>query len=139
MWPTWPARPLAPKRDIARRMFDVIPLASLPELARSTSGMVRIGKEVTETPDYKLGKLIKHHYIRIRLEETEEEQNIFIGQLPERPTPKGIAEPGLLADLFVAKYIDHLPFYRQTEMLKHDHGWAIHKLPINYWFAACCP
>ena len=111
------------------------------EPEEDTTGMVEIGEEVTETLDYKPDKLLKRRYIRkkyARLEEVKGEQNIFIGQLPERPIPKGIAEPGLLAHLFVAKYIDHLPFYRQIEMFKRDHGWAIHKSTINDWFAACC-
>lgn len=111
------------------------------EPEEDTAGMVEIGEEITETLDYKPGKLLKRRYIRkkyARPEEVEGEQTVLIGELPERPIPKGIAEPGLLAHLFVAKYIDHLPFYRQIEMFKRDHGWAIHKSTINDWFAACC-
>lgn len=111
------------------------------EPAEDTTGMVEIGEEITEVLDYRPGILFKRRYIRkkyARVEEVEGEHTVLIGQLPERPIPKGIAEPGLLAHLFVAKYIDHLPFYRQIEMFKRDHGWAIHKSTINDWFAACC-
>jgi transposase len=111
------------------------------EPEEDTTGMIEIGEEITETLDYKPGKRLKRRYIRkkyARPEEVEGEQTIVIGKLPERPIPKGIAEAGLLAHLFVAKYIDHLPFYRQVEMFKRDHGWATHKSTINDWFAACC-
>ena len=36
---------------------------------------------------------------------------------PMRPIPRGMAGPGLLAHLLVAKYDDHLPLYRQGEIL----------------------
>ena len=36
--------------------------------------------------------------------------------MPSRPIPKGIAGPGLLAHVFVSKYVDHLPLYRQSEI-----------------------
>lgn len=111
------------------------------EPEEDTTGMVEIGEEITETLDYRPGVLLKRRYIRkkyVRAEEAPGAATILIGQLPERPIPKGIAEAGLLAHLFVAKYIDHLPFYRQIEMFKRDHGWAIHKSTINDWFSACC-
>jgi len=36
---------------------------------------------------------------------------------PTRPIPRGMAGPGLLAHVLVAKYDDHLPLYRQGEIL----------------------
>jgi transposase len=36
---------------------------------------------------------------------------------PTRPIPRGMAGPGLLAHILVAKYDDHLPLYRQGEIL----------------------
>jgi transposase len=35
---------------------------------------------------------------------------------PERPIAKGRASPGLLAHVLVAKYCDHLPLYRQSQI-----------------------
>lgn len=35
---------------------------------------------------------------------------------PTRPIPRGLAGPGLLAHILVAKYDDHLPLYRQGEI-----------------------
>jgi transposase len=35
---------------------------------------------------------------------------------PNRPIDRGLAGPGLLAHVLVAKYADHLPLYRQSEI-----------------------
>jgi transposase len=111
------------------------------EPEEDTTDMERIGEEITETIDYRPGLLIKRRYIRpkyARKEALQEQPGVLIAELPERPIPKGIAEPGLLAHLFVSKYIDHLPFYRQTKIFKRQHDWDIHKATINSWFVACC-
>jgi transposase len=79
-----------------------------------TTRMKLIGQKVTETVDYRPGVLLKRRYIRpkyARAEQMDGQLNVIIGELPERPIPKGIAEAGLLAHLIVAKYVDHLPFY----------------------------
>lgn len=124
------------------KLPDNIPVEEvIIEPTEDTSELELIGEQITETIDYKPGVLFKRRYIRrkyARKGTTEEQQALLIGQLPDRPIPKGIAEAGLLAHLFVAKYIDHLPFYRQIEQFKRNFGWVIHKSTINDWFAACC-
>jgi len=35
---------------------------------------------------------------------------------PERPIARGLATPGLLAQVLVSKYCDHLPLYRQSQI-----------------------
>jgi transposase len=39
---------------------------------------------------------------------------------PSRPIDKGLAGPGLLAHVLVAKYADHLPLYRQSEIYARE-------------------
>lgn len=39
---------------------------------------------------------------------------------PNRPIDKGLAGPGLLAHVLVAKYADHLPLYRQSEIYARE-------------------
>ena len=36
--------------------------------------------------------------------------------MPELPIPRGMAGPGLLAHVAVAKFCDHIPLYRQAEI-----------------------
>jgi len=112
------------------------------EPEEDTSGMVKIGEEITRKVDYTPGTLEIVEYVRpkyARPEADQEEQGaIVIAEVPDQVIPKGIPGVGLLVYLMVAKYIDHLPFYRQIEMFKRDFGWAIHKSTINDWFASVC-
>ncbi|MEZ5030896.1 MAG: IS66 family transposase [Saprospiraceae bacterium] len=107
-----------------------------------TSGMVQIGEEVTRKVDYTPGTLEIVEYVRPKYARPEAEQEergaIVIAEVPDQVIPKGIPGAGLLTHLVIAKYIDHLPFYRQIEMFKRDFGWAIHKSTINDWFVAVC-
>lgn len=41
---------------------------------------------------------------------------------PSRPIERGIAGPGLLAHILVAKFADHLPLYRQSVIYARDGG-----------------
>lgn len=111
------------------------------EPSEDTTNLVCIGEEVTEAVDYRPGILLKRRYIRRKYAQRNpagEQATVIIGEIPERPIPKGIAEAGLLAYILVSKFVDHLPFYRQIEIFKRQYGWSIHKSTINDWFAACC-
>ena len=111
------------------------------EPEEDTTGMKLIGEEITETIDYRPGVLFKRRLIRrkyARVAPEEGESAVVIAPVPERPIPKGIAEAGLLAYLIIAKFLDHLPFYRQIERFKREHNWVLQKTTLNDWFAACC-
>ena len=45
---------------------------------------------------------------------------IIIAPLPERPIPRGIAGPGLLAHVLVQKYGDHIPLHRQEGIFRRE-------------------
>jgi transposase len=112
------------------------------EPEEDTSGMVKIGEEITRKVDYTPGVLEIVEYVRPKYARPEAGQEeggaIVIAEVPDQVIPKGIAAAGLLTQLVIAKYIDHLPFYRQIEMFKRDFGWTIHKSTINDWFASVC-
>jgi transposase len=46
---------------------------------------------------------------------------IVIAELPERPIPRSVAGPGLIAHVITQKFADHLPLNRQQEIFKR-HG-----------------
>jgi transposase len=46
--------------------------------------------------------------------------SIVIAELPERPIPRGIAGPGLLAHVLVSKFADHLPLHRQEKIFRRE-------------------
>jgi transposase len=81
---------------------------------------------------------VRSKYALPEAEQTDDKPAIVIADVPDQVIPKGIPGSGLLTQIVVAKYIDHLPFNRQIEMFKRDHGWAIHKSTMGDWFAAVC-
>ena len=52
--------------------------------------------------------------------------------MPSRPIPKGYAGPGLLASIIVNKYADHLPLYRQSQILARE-GIDIDRSTLAGW------
>jgi transposase len=107
---------------------------------QDTAGLQCIGREVTDTLDYRPCQLVVIRRIRPKYarEEADGSTTVIIADLPNRPIDKGIPEPGLLAEICVAKYVDHLPFYRQIKRFERDHGWVVHQATVGDWFAATC-
>jgi transposase len=123
------------------KLPDNLPVKEiLLEPKQSTEGLVKIGEEITDTLDYRPGKLVIIRRIRPKyaLPQTDGSTTVLVAELPRRPIDKGIPEPGLLAEICVAKYVDHLPFYRQIKRFERDFGWIVHKSTIDGWFAATC-
>jgi len=56
---------------------------------------------------------------------------------PSRPIDRGIAGPGLLARVLTAKYCEHLPLYRQTEIFARQ-GVDLSRALLSNWVDACC-
>jgi transposase len=126
------------------KLPDHLPVRRIPvEPDEDTTGMIKIGEEITRKVDYMPGTLeiieyVRPKYARPEADQTEDKPAIIIAEVPDQVIPKGIPGAGLLTQIVIAKYIDHLPFHRQIAMFKRDHGWAIHKSTINDWFAAVC-
>lgn len=89
------------------------------EPEQSTAGLVCIGQEITKELDYTPAQLIARHFIRNKYALPNGE-GIIIGKLPSRPIEKGIAGAGLLSNILVEKFVDHLPIYRQIERFKRE-------------------
>ena len=58
--------------------------------------------------------------------------NIVQAYTPSKVIDKGIAGPGLLADIFVNKFSNHLPAYRQSQMFERE-GIDISRSTISSW------
>ncbi|MEO6166587.1 MAG: IS66 family transposase [Chitinophagales bacterium] len=100
------------------------------------TGLVKIGEEVTEELEYSPGKLFVNRYVRPKyVKPTKEGSKIIIAQVPERVLPKCIAGPSLLAALIIAKFIDHLPLYRQSQMFRRQ-GIDLPDSTIGAWVNA---
>lgn len=85
------------------------------------TGFTPMGNEVTEELEYTPGHFFVRQIIRpkyARPQEVEGKPSVVIAPLPPRIIEKGIAGPGLLAQVMIDKYVDHLPLFRQRERFK---------------------
>lgn len=89
------------------------------EPADDVALLKKIGEEVTEELEYEPGKLFVNKIVRPKYAKPGGE-GVIIAPMIERPLPKAIAGPGLLAQVCIDKYIDHLPLHRQMERFKRD-------------------
>jgi transposase len=106
------------------------------EPAQVTDGCKKIGEEITEELEYEPGKLFVNRYVRPKYV-IAENKSIIIAPMMERPLPKAIVGPGLLAQIIIDKYVDHLPLYRQMERFKRE-GINIPYSTIGDWIKNGC-
>jgi transposase len=111
------------------------------EPEEDTSEMECIGKEVTDLLELVPAKLFIKRYIRPKYIKPTDESALnhegVIAELPVFPIEKGIAGPGLLAQIMVDKFVDHLPIYRQIERFKREEI-RIPSSTINGWQESIC-
>jgi transposase len=101
-----------------------------------TQSSKKIGEEVTEELEYEPGKLYVNRYVRPKYV-SEHTETIMIAPMVERPLPKAIAGAGLLTQIVIDKYVDHLPLYRQQERFKRE-GIHIPYSTITDWVSNTC-
>jgi len=106
------------------------------EPAQVTEGSKKIGEEITEELEYEPGKLFVNRYVRPKYVQANN-QGILIAPMVDRPLPKAIVGPGLLAQIIIDKYVDHLPLYRQMERFKRE-GINIPYSTIGDWIKNGC-
>lgn len=110
------------------------------EPAEDVTGMISIGEEITEELDYTPGKFFVRQYARpkyVRPEVREGESPIIIAELPSRVIDKGIVGPGLMAQILIDKFVDHLPLFRQNERFKRE-GINIPSSTMSDWVTKGC-
>jgi transposase len=126
------AKPKAkPSRQVIPGHFPREVIVIEPE--EDVSRLKKIGEEVSETLDYRPGKLVVLRRVRPKyVDPAREERGVLIAELPARPLEKAIAEPSLLAHTLISKYVDHLPYYRQIEQFKRE-GITFPSSTIGDW------
>lgn len=111
------------------------------EPQEDTTGMKCIGKEVTDQLELTPAKLYIRRFIRPKYIRPTDESALnhegIIAELPTFPIEKGIAGPGLLSQIMVDKFVDHLPIYRQIERFARE-GVKIPSSTLNGWQENVC-
>jgi transposase len=97
--------------------------------------MKRIGQDVSEKLDYVPGVFTVEHHVRGKWACAHCEKLV---QAPVAPhiIDKGIPTAGLLAQVLVAKFLDHLPLYRQEHIFQRA-GMAIARSTLAQWVGEC--
>jgi transposase len=118
-----------------RREETILEPACIPEGSR------KIGEEITEELDYTPGELFVQKYIRPKyvVPQATDSVNseIIIAPVPDRPIDKAMAGPGLLAQIVIDKYVDHLPLYRQIQRFERN-GVKLSDSTLSSWISAVC-
>jgi len=95
----------------------------------------RIGQDVSEKLDYTPGVMTVERHIRGKWACSNCE-TLIQAPVPAQIIDKGIPTSGLLAQVLVAKYADHLPLYRQETIFGRS-GYAIPRSTLGAWVGAC--
>ena len=95
----------------------------------------RIGEDISERLDYTPGVMTVERHIRGKWACTQC-QTLIQAPVPAQIIDKGIATSGLLAQVLVAKYSDHLPLYRQETIFGRA-GFAIPRSTLSQWVGVC--
>ncbi|MFM6408036.1 MAG: IS66 family transposase, partial [Microcystis sp.] len=106
------------------------------EPTEDVSGMKKIGEEITEELERIPGKLFVRQYVRPKYAKSNGE-GVVIADLPARPIDKGIPGPGLLAQIIIDKYTDHLPVYRQLQRFERE-GIKLSSSTLTDWISGTC-
>ena len=97
--------------------------------------MQRIGEDVAEKLDYVPGMFTVERHIRGKWACAKCE-TIQQAPVDAHVIDKGIPTAGLLAQVLVAKYADHLPLYRQESIFGRA-GLAIPRSTLAQWVGTC--
>jgi len=94
-----------------------------------------LGQDVSEVLEWVPGSFKVMRYVRPKLSCANCER-IVQAPAPSRPIERGLAGPGLLAHVLVAKYCDHQPLYRQAEMYARE-GVELERSTLADWVGGC--
>ncbi|WP_114968179.1 IS66 family transposase [Rhodoferax ferrireducens] len=126
-----------PKRAALPPELPRVELHHEPDSTTCTCGcqLKRIGEDVSEKLDYTPGVLTVQRHVRGKWA-CSECQTLTQAPVPAQIIDKGLPTSGLLAQVLVAKYSDHLPLYRQETIFGRS-GYAIARSTLAQWVGVC--
>ncbi len=139
--PTVPAtvavRQKAPSKPARRPLPAALPretenIEPQQKVCPDCGGNLRhLGEDVSETLEYVPARFKVIRTVRPKLSCAGCSQ-IVQAPAPSRVIDRGLAGPGLLAHVLVAKYADHLPLYRQSEIYQRE-GVELDRSTLADW------
>ena len=133
------------KRKARKLDYDALPREvhriELPEDQRicpiTGKLLVPVGVKRTEELEYQPAALVVKVYEQVVYGLSEEDRAErmapeIVASPPLRPIDEGLAGPGLLARVLVAKYVEHLPLHRQESIFERE-GLRIPRQTLCEW------
>ena len=100
--------------------------------------MDRIGEDITRELELQPAILEAHIHVRPKYACSRCKNGVSTAPLATRPIPGGIAGPGLISEVIVSKFSDHLPLYRLEDILTR-YGVYFSRSTLCGWVkAAAC-
>lgn len=131
---TKPRRQSLPEH-LPREIVTLAPPTSAESMACTCpacgGGLRAIGEDVSEILEWVPASFKVIRQVRPKLA-CDACSTILQAPAPSRPIPKGMAGPGLLAQVLVSKYADHLPLYRQSEIYDRE-GISLERSTLADW------
>jgi transposase len=121
--------------ELPRQTFSHEPESTVCTATGCGAQMKRIGEDVAEKLDYMPGVFSVHRHVRGKWVCACCQTLV---QVPVEPhvIDKGIPTPGLLAQVLINKFADHLPLYRQEAIFGRA-GVAIPRSTLAQWVGSC--
>ena len=128
----------APRKTKLPRLPETLPLVEEiidPEPVKAAPEQFRqIGEEVSEQLDYEPARYFRRRMVRrTYVSRAEPEKAPVTAPLPPTLQERCIATPALLAQVVVSKYCDHLPLYRQEQILARRYGINLPRQTLAQW------
>ncbi len=122
-----PLPPHLPRHDVPHEPVDKSCNCGQP--------MERFGEDIAERLDYQPGVFTVERHVRGKWK-CQCCEKIVQAPVPAHVIDKGIPTAGLLAHLLVAKFMDHLPLYRQEHIFERA-GHLIARSTLAQWVGEC--
>jgi transposase len=132
------ASPKSSGRQRTLRLPENLPVVEEvvePELVKQKPQDWRcIGQEVSEQLDYEPAHFLRRRTIRKKyVHRLDLNRAPLIAPLPERLLDRSLPAPGLLTQILVGKYCDHLPLYRQEQIFLQRHRVHLPRQTLARW------
>ena len=115
-----------------------LPMMSLPKPGSATVAARRscIGEDVTEQAEIEPARITVYRHVYPKYACPCCKDGVTSAPPAPSPIERGMAGPGLLAYVLVNKFSDHLPTYRQQDILTR-HGFFVARSTLCDWLAQC--
>jgi transposase len=128
----------SPPRERRSRLPEHLPVIEeviLPEPVKlAPQDWRRIGEEVSERLDYEPARFLRRRTVRPKYVQRGVLDAVpIVAPLPDSLLAGSLVSPGLLAQIVVSKYCDHVPLYRQESIYWSRHQVWLPRQTMAEW------